>query len=51
MHFGAERRGQGEVKGTSRRHRLNHVRLLSYVNNKGSNHLVQDTLREQGSRV
>lgn len=50
MYFGAERCGQGEVKGTSRRHRLNHVRLLSYVN-YNSNHLVQDTLREQGSRV
>jgi hypothetical protein len=33
MYFGAERRGQGEVKGTSWRHRLNHVRYLSYVSN------------------
>jgi hypothetical protein len=33
MYFGAERRGQGEAKGTSWRHWLNHVRYLSYVSN------------------
>jgi hypothetical protein len=33
MYFGAERRGQGEVKGTSWRHWPNHVRYLSYVIN------------------
>ena len=37
MHFGAERRGQGEIKGTSWRHWLNHVCYLPYLSNMASN--------------
>jgi hypothetical protein len=52
MYFGAERRGQGEVKGTGWRHWLDHVRYLSsVVGNLEFDHIIQDTLREQRSRV
>ena len=54
MYFGAERRGQGEVEGTSWRHWPDHVRYLSYVIDMKfliTSSYDQDTLREQGSRV
>jgi hypothetical protein len=51
MYLGAERRGQGEVKGTGWRHWLNNVCHLSSVGNLEFDHLVQDPLREQRSRV